>query len=210
VQRKVFRVEEMAGGGRAAQADELHGHGLGGDASEPHSRLDAESTMEHELSAIHAAVTRNMQELSVLINDGNSRRMTCAAGELGAAVEGMEKATQKILASAEAIDDCARALAVALSDDYHHGLSEDVQDHVVGIYEACNFQDLAGQRISKVIALLIAIEERLAAMLARNSGTGAQSAPGTRPVPGTDLINGPRLDGAAGHASQHDIDAMFA
>jgi chemotaxis protein CheZ len=163
--------------------------------------------MAHELSAIHSAIARNMQELSVLINDGNDRRMARAAGELGAAIEGMEKATQKILASAEVIDDCARALAAALSDDYHHGLAEDVQDRVVGIYEACNFQDLAGQRIGKVITLLIMIEERLAAMIARNS---AQPGEATRPAPRTGLINGPRLDGADGHASQHDIDAMFA
>jgi hypothetical protein len=54
-----------------------------------------------------------MRELSVLINDGNDRRMARAAGELGAAVESMESATQKILASAEAVDDCARALASA-------------------------------------------------------------------------------------------------
>jgi chemotaxis protein CheZ len=79
--------------------------------------------------------------------------MTRAAGDLGAAIEGMETATQKILASAEAIDDCARALASALSNDYHHCLAQDVQDHVVRIYEACNFQDLAGQRIGKVIAI---------------------------------------------------------
>jgi hypothetical protein len=57
--------------------------------------------MAHELSAIHSAIARNMQELSVLINDGDDRRMARAAGELGAAIEGMEKATQKILASAE-------------------------------------------------------------------------------------------------------------
>ena len=176
--------------------------------------------MAHELSAIHSAIARNMQELSVLISDGDDRRMARAAGELGAAIEGMEKATQKIVETrvlaqiggfesikAEVIDDCARALAAALSDDYHHGLAEDVQDHVVGIYEACNFQDLAGQRIGKVITLLIMIEERLAAMIARNSGTGAQPGQATGP---TGLINGPRLDGADGHASQHDIDAMFA
>jgi chemotaxis protein CheZ len=207
VQRKVFRVEELAGGGRAASADGQHDHGLSGDAGDPHPGPAAESMMAHELSAIHSAIARNMQELSLLINDGNDRRMARAAGELGAAIEGMEKATQKILASAEVIDDCARALAAALSDDYHHGLAEDVQDHVVGIYEACNFQDLAGQRIGKVITLLIMIEEGLAAMIARNSATGAQPGQATRP---TGLINGPRLDGANGHASQHDIDAMFA
>ncbi|MGB8139493.1 MAG: hypothetical protein WCF52_03275, partial [Pseudolabrys sp.] len=45
----------------------------------------------------------------------NDRRMARAAGELGAAVESMETATQKILGSVEAIDDCARALASVLN-----------------------------------------------------------------------------------------------
>jgi chemotaxis protein CheZ len=206
VQRKVFRVEQMTGGGRIASAEAQHDRNLTNNASDSHHRLEAE-WMAHELSALNSAITRNMRELSALINDGNDRRMARAAGELGAAVEGMEKATQKILASAELIDDCARTLAAALSDDYHHGLAQDVQDHVVRIYEACNFQDLAGQRIGKVIALLTMIEEKLAAMIATNSGAGVQS---TEAKPAPDLINGPRLDGAGGHASQRDIDAMFA
>ena len=206
VQRKVFRVEQVAGVGGEASAEETHVP-----ASSETQKPDpgeAESRV-HELVSLHATIARSMRELAVLISDGNDRRMARAAGELGAAVEGMEKATQKILASAEIIDDCARALAATLSDDYHHGLAQDVQDNVVRIYEACNFQDLAGQRIGKVITLLLMVEEKLAAMIARNSANGMQPNDATKAVSG-DLINGPRLDGAGGHASQRDIDAMFA
>jgi len=179
-------------------------------ASESHSPPEARTVAVHNLAAAHSAIARNMRELSALINEGSERRMTRAAGELGAAVGGMETATQKILASAEVIDDCARALVSALSDDYHHGLAEDVQDHVVRIYEACNFQDLAGQRIGKVISMLAMIEEQLLAMIERNSGTSGQSVEAGKRPSGTELINGPRLDGADGHATQHDIDVMFA
>jgi chemotaxis protein CheZ len=136
--------------------------------------------------------------------------MARAAGELSAAVEGMESATQKILASAEVIDDCARALASALTDDYHHGLAQDVQDHVVRIYEVCNFQDLAGQRIGKVIATLIMVEQQLAQMIERHQQSGEIEQPAANNSSSDALINGPRLDGAAGHVSQQDIDAMFA
>jgi chemotaxis protein CheZ len=120
--------------------------------------VDAGSVLARELAAIQSAILHNMHELSVLINDGKDRRMARAAGELGAAVESMETATQNILASAEVIDDCARALASALSDGYQRGLAQDVQDHVVRIHEACNFQDLAGQHIGKVIATLVMVE----------------------------------------------------
>ena len=128
------------------------------------------------------------------------------------AVESMETATQKVLASVEAVDDCARVLVSALADDYHHGLAQDIQDHVVRVYEACNFQDLAGQRIGKVIATLVMVEEQLAAMIENcNNVTGAarpDKAAGSQPS--GDLLNGPRLDGDGGHASQQDIDLMFA
>ena len=80
------------------------------------------------------------------------------------------------------------------------------------VYEACNFQDLAGQRIGKVIATLVMVEEQLAVMIENcNNVTGAarpDKAAGSQPS--GDLLNGPRLDGDGGHASQQDIDLMFA
>jgi chemotaxis protein CheZ len=200
VQRKVFRIEELVGGNVPRQRDA------------DFNAADPAPSVEHELAGIQDIITRNKRELSALINDGSERRMSRAAGELGAAVEGMETATQKILASAEAIDECARALASALTDDYHHGLAQDVQDHVVRVYEACNFQDLAGQRIGKVIATLMMVEEQLAAMIERFQSGGGASRPAAEPHRkyAGDLINGPRLDGASGHVTQQDIDLMFA
>ena len=166
----------------------------------------------HELSALANVVARDTRTLMALINDGKDRRMARAAGDLAAAVESMETATQKVLASVEAIDDCARVLVSALSDDYHHGLAQDIQDHVVRVYEACNFQDLAGQRIGKVITTLVMVEEQLTTMIENcNNVTGAarpDKAAGSHPS--GDILNGPRLDGDGGHASQRDIDLMFA
>ena len=87
--------------------------------------------------------------------------MAHAAGKLGAAVDGMEKATQKILKSSEVIDESASALAASLKTDYQRGLAQDIQDHVVQIFEACNFQDLSGQRIGNVIETLNTIEDQV-------------------------------------------------
>ena len=118
------------------------------------------------------------------------------------------KITDKAAAPAEAIDDNARALCAALSSGYERGLAHEIQEHTVRIFEACNFQDLAGQRIGKVIATLNAVEEQLTAMLARSNG--AHVLPVAAPARGNGLLNGPSLDGDAGHATQQDIDAMFA
>ncbi len=76
------------------------------------------------------------------------------------------------------------------------------------IYEACNFQDLAGQRIGNVIDMLNAVEEQVAGMLERCNGNGAKALPAVKPAE-RGLLNGPKLDGDSGHANQHDIDKMF-
>jgi chemotaxis protein CheZ len=209
VQRKVFRVEQMFTERRTApRAAERDGvdqlkalHELGGRGD-----IGAEE-LRRELALVQDTIARNRRELASLIADGKERRMARAAGELGAAVAGMEKATQKILHEAEGIDECARALTATLQDDYKRGLAQDIQDHTVKVYEACNFQDLAGQRIAKVIETLNLVEGQLSVMLARCDGR-ATEAPAPQPA-GGGLINGPKLDGDIGHASQRDIDQIF-
>jgi chemotaxis protein CheZ len=214
VRRKVFRIEQMIAGVRAgslfAATDEIKASPAPVEPRDEVADATAES-LKLELALVRSAITRNIGELTALIGDGTERKMSRAAGELGAAVEGMEKATEKILKSSESIDDSAKALAATLKSDYEGGLAQDIQDRVVEIYEACNFQDLAGQRIGKVIGTLNAIEEEVAAMLARcNAFAGANVKPLTPEAPADrGLINGPRLDGDGGHASQSDIDAMF-
>lgn len=179
---------------------------------QPYARgsSDAVQNLAAELTLIRETIARNKRDLGGLIGDGNERHMARAADELGAAVDGMETATERILKAVEIIDDSAKALTASLKDDYKRGLAQDIQDSVMRIYKSCNFQDIAGQRIGKVIATLTVIEEQVAGVLARCNGIPAsqpQSRPGLSAERG--LINGPKLDGDAGHASQRDIDKMF-
>ena len=123
--------------------------------------------------------------------------------ELSAAVTDMENGTQNILRSAENADEAARNLVASLHDDYKRGLAQDVVDHVTRIYEHCNFQDLAGQRLSKVAAILRTLDAKLARIAEKwNGGQGRDERPA--------LVNGPKLDGDRGHTSQAEIDRMFA
>jgi chemotaxis protein CheZ len=192
VQRKIFRIEQMKG--------ERGAH--------PHATASASHTASHDLACVRETLADNMRALSTLLHDGKDRRMTRAAGDLGAAIEAMEKATEKILRAAERIDDCVRALAAAQMTDFEAGLVQDIQEHLVGIYEACNFQDLSGQRIGKVIGTLGLVENQLTSIIADSTDLGPVYAPPTSPQ--AELLNGPRLDGESGHARQSEIDALFS
>jgi chemotaxis protein CheZ len=211
VQHKVFRIEQTFAARRAATADARHANerreALG--ALIERRGVSTDNSLKHELAVVQDLIARHKHELAALINDGQERRMARAAGELGAAVDGMDKATQSILKSAESIDDSAKALAAALKSDYERALAQDIQDHVVQVYEACNFQDLTGQRIGKVIELLCTVEAQLTAMLTHCDDHAVSPGAAAKPAASRGLINGPKLDGDSGHTSQHDIDKMF-
>ena len=166
-------------------------------------------SLKRELALLNDAIAHNMRELAALIGDGHERHMAHAAGKLGAAVEGMEKATEKILKSTEVIDDSAKALAAALKTDYERGLAQEIQDHVVKIYEACNFQDLSGQRIGNVIETLNMIEDQVEGMLDRHQAGRAMRPPPSR-SPTTALLNGPGSTAIPATPASSDIDMMFA
>jgi len=212
VQRKVFRVERMFAGRATPRAAIGAAPNKIAEAKPVTERRappvgdTAAQSLKRELALLNEAVAHTMDELAALVGDEHDRHMARAAGKLGAAIEGMEQATEKILKSAEVIDDSARALAAAMKSDYERGLTQDIQDHVVKIYEACNFQDLSGQRIGNVIETLTAIEDQVESMLDRHAGRPGSA---RRVAAQQALLNGPRLDGDSGHTNQSDIDVLF-
>jgi hypothetical protein len=198
VQRKVFRIEQMNERRPPAPPQLGHADAAAGGAN----------ALARELTTVRAILADVLRDLTTVLNEGKEKRLARAAGELGAAVEAMERATDKILRSAETIDDCAKALGAAQTTEYGRGVAQDIQEHVTQLYVACNFQDLAGQRIGKVIATLGLVEQRVAGAIARCKGAEAPAVADVS-APRCDLLNGPRLDGDGGHASQRDIDVMF-
>ena len=168
-----------------------------------------------ETDTIHRAISRTMQELASLHfgafgNAGHGR----ASRELDAVVDSTERATQQILEAAENIDEAANTLSATLKHQQDQALTSDIRDHVVRIFEACNFQDVSGQRIAKVIATLTFVENRVARMLeiwgGRDALNDCTADAATERNIESRLVNGPKLNGDRGHVSQQEIDAMFA
>jgi len=167
-------------------------------------RNGANARLTSELNLIAGAIGGETERTGHAGPDPAMPPMTRIAHELEEVVASPERATQKVLAAAEEIAKLANSLAAALSGKFEQGLAKDIQDLVVKIFEACNFQDLTGQRIAKVLATLNFVEDHVSRVLEEIKNPTAARRDGTQ------YLHGPRLEIDSGHVSQADIDDMFS
>jgi len=136
-----------------------------------------------------------------------------ASQELNAVVSATEDATNTIMACAEELEEVVHELKSSLPEGYHNDRVNDMNDIIVRIYEACNFQDLTGQRITKVVRALTFIEERVEAMMSHWNKREFEAMPLPPSVTKKDEdleLHGPSEEEVPGNISQADIDALFA
>jgi chemotaxis protein CheZ len=231
VQRRMFRVEAMPPRNGRAVHDHSH-HEIMTELralrslvqpreeltermiSECKAEIAEAQKLKAELDLIYEAINETKHEIATLHVTGfEGAEMKRVTHELDAVVDGTANATESILSAAEFIDQAANSLGAALKSEHDKQIAHDIQDRVIHIFEACNFQDLTGQRITKVVATLKFIETHVVRMMEIWGGIEAfhDQTPEAMAVREGDrkLLNGPKLDGEAGHASQDDIDALF-
>jgi chemotaxis protein CheZ len=178
------------------------------------AQLAEAAKLKSELDLIYDAINKTKQEIATVHVTGfEGPEMARVTNELDAIVGGTETATETILSSAEAIDQMASTLLARLKNDQDHAMVQDMQERVIKIFEACNFQDLTGQRINRVVGTLKFIETHIVRMMEIWGGLDAFKdieVEGLAEREGdAALLNGPKVDGDVGHASQDDIDALF-
>jgi chemotaxis protein CheZ len=179
------------------------------------AQITEAAKLKGELDLIHEAINKTKQEIATVhITGFEGPEMARVTNELDAIVGGTEVATEQILSAVEDIDQMANTLLARLKDEQNQALAQDMQDRVVKIFEACNFQDLTGQRITKVVATLKFIETHIVKMMEIWGGLEAFKDIEVEAIAAREgdaaLINGPKIEGEAGHASQDDIDSLFA
>ena len=172
--------------------------------------------MRSDLDAMKDAIVQTKADLATLHrseNDGKGMRR--AADELDAVVDSTERATSQLLSAVEEIESRAAMLRSSRLPAGSREHVEAIQERVISAYEACNFQDLTGQRISKIVGVMKFIEEHLDRVIlawsALDSFRDLVAAPSAA-IDADDersLLNGPKLDDDPGHVDQTDIDALF-
>jgi len=112
------------------------------------ARQDEIQRLASELRLVLAAIRVPQQGRAV--NGGHSESAARIADALQAVIRDNEIAAQTILAAAAHIEQAANNLMGLLKGSFERGLAQDIRDRATQIFEACNFQDLTSQRITKV------------------------------------------------------------
>ena len=170
---------------------------------------DSVDQIRFDVVEMAAAIAQTKREIAAIRPEGEQQgHAGVAADELDAIVESTEKATQDILEATEQIQEIAWSIR-------EEGVRDEVCDEldklVTEIYTASSFQDLTGQRISKVVSVLGYLKDRLEAMRqiwGDDDTVEVHGAVSETENPDAHLLNGPQLVGNG--LDQFDIDLMIA
>ena len=171
------------------------------------------TTISDDLTAKEASLLREVEELgrtiaiakseiaALRVDDITDHDIPFATDELDAIVDHTAHATNAILESCETLDEVSASISGEPASR--------LQAAVTSIYEACSFQDITGQRITKVVTTLKAIEAKVAHIIG-TFGPATEVVRRSSPQVSSDddLLNGPQLPALA--MDQSDIDKLLA
>jgi chemotaxis protein CheZ len=161
-----------------------------------------ETSLLAEVEALGHTIAGAKAEIAALrFDDITDNHIPFATDELDAIVEHTATATNAILTCCETLDNVAGALSGEPAAK--------LQDATTRIYEACGFQDITGQRITKVVATLKTIEAKVSYIVRTfGSDTAGEDTPGPVEPSEAELLNGPQHPTVA--MDQSDIDRLLA
>ncbi|MCW8836325.1 MAG: protein phosphatase CheZ [Rhodospirillales bacterium] len=172
--------------------------------------LAADRKLFEEVEALALFIQSAKKEIAALRpDDVKDKFIPSATDELDAIIEATANATNEIMDAVEIVEGVMDAV---------EGTSADMLgDATTKIYEACTFQDITGQRITKVVKALKDIEARVDGLLGA-FGDEIEKHASVAPKPGKkkkkgeitdeDLLEGPQLPSSA--KNQAEIDALLA
>ncbi len=202
--------EEMRGLERMVRGDDMDSS-LATNSDEVDKKRAEVSMLKTELRALSVCIQQTKAEIAALRPSNSSDdRLVAVTNELDAIVTATERATHGILEGAEKIDNLATQLKAQAGDNFAGRIADEISETVVALFEQCNFQDITGQRITKVCNTLQYIEDRVNKMIEIWGAENFLDLP-TPPEVKVDedrkLLNGPALENQG--ISQADIDALF-
>lgn len=167
-------------------------------------------TLKSELVGLFQYVQRVRQEIAAIHRPAEEEHQITSMGEqLDAIVNATENATNTIMETVEEVTDLLGGIRNDLTDEQKTVLDQ-VEERTNTIFEACSFQDITGQRVSKVMKSITYVENRVNTLIdiwGKEELDKIKVDPEHIKTDDEALLNGPQLEGKG--LDQSEIDALF-
>lgn len=167
--------------------------------------------LHHELAGLLTYINRVREEIATISRPADEEHhFETMADQLDAVIKATDDASNTIMGCAEANDDVLDELRKSLTDPAQLALLDKISNNGMDIIQACSFQDLTSQRVTKVARSITYVEERVQALaevwgkeeLAKVKVKGSDKSDDEK------LLNGPALESDQS-IDQAAIDALF-
>lgn len=170
--------------------------------------------LKSEIVSLVQYIKRFREEIAQMVAaDGNQTRFETMADQLDAIVGATETATHTILEHMETVDSLVEEVRTTEDAQARAKLCDQINEKTMEAIEACTFQDITGQRVTKIVRSMKFVEERVNVMIDiwghdEINRLASEFSEESKPEGDDALLNGPALQKEAS-ISQDEIDKLF-
>ncbi|MDX1484115.1 MAG: hypothetical protein R3229_06515 [Alphaproteobacteria bacterium] len=167
--------------------------------------------LKKELDALARYIQRVREEIAAIDRPVDEDRSFESMGEqMDAIVGATEEATNRIMTAMESSGSIIEELRERIDAPDQAALLDRLDANAGAVFEACAFQDITGQRVSKVAKSITYVEARVAKLIELMGVEETAQATVSSEGDGSEdekLMHGPQLQGEG--LSQEDINKLF-
>ncbi len=173
-------------------------------------KADELTFLQGELLNLFQYIQRVRREVAAINRAEEGDRFDNMSDQLDAIVKATSDATNSIMDAVEQSEDLMRELRNAVTDNEKATKILDKMEMNTGtIYEACSFQDITGQRVTKIARSITYVEARVNSLIELFGKEELEKLDVGQEEKTEDekLLAGPQLEGQG--VTQDEIDKLF-
>ena len=167
--------------------------------------------LKKEFYGLFKYIQRVREEIAAIKQPGKPRlQFDNMSDQLDAIVKATEDATNTIMEAMEKNDDIVTKLKESITDADPLALLDQISANSADVFEACSFQDITGQRITKVVKSVTYVEDRVNALIqiwGKEEIEKIEVQPDENVSKEEAMLQGPALEGEG--ITQAEIDKLF-
>ena len=167
--------------------------------------------LKKELYGLFKYLQRVREEIAAINRPADKAlHFDSMSDQLDAIVKATEEATDTIMGCMEKNDEIVGKLRDVITDEAQLRLLDQISTNGNDVFEACSFQDITGQRITKVVKSVPYVEDRVNALIAvwgKEKFDRIEVKAEKEKTEDEELLQGPALEGEG--ITQAEIDKLF-